>query len=257
MHSFQIENLIMTLIVNLSTTHDYSIKEIIAAFAQICKEYSRGCFECIPGLFHLTNYGWVTLKYQINYKSLIEPYRLGKLSTEEFLDNLTEILYFLCDMDKEERNSILAEAWNASIKLSEKTQDRLSLLVEEAKTQPVYLISNTNELNVNAILDLFKQNNPDLKFKEVDTSIKDSKEPIEILPNIYLCLSYRYGAFKEETVTTMSLLEHLSTQCSKPITLVSQFPGDRKKGEQLGLEVWDAEEFYNSLTPNLEMKKAQ
>ena len=99
----------------------------------------------------------------------------------------------------------------------------------------------------------------DLKFNEVvDTSIIDSKEPIEILPNIYLCLSYRYGAFKTEAVSTVSLIEDLSKNCSSPITLVSQYPGDLKKGEQLGLDkVLNAEDFYNPEMPDSLLKKCQ
>lgn len=250
----------MIFIVNLSTTHDYSIDETVAAFVQLCNQYSEGCLQSMPGFFQSwTNYAWVMAKYQTNYASLIEPYKLGKISTEEFLGNLSKIFYFMNEMDKSKRNSLLTDAWNASIKVSEKTQGRLSLLVKEAETSPVYLISNTNELNVNAILDLLQKNYPELKFnKNMDVSIKESKEPIEVLPNIYLCLSYRYGSFKEETVTTASLLEQLSKKCSNPVTLVSQYPGDLKKAKQLGLDsVLNAEEFYNANLSNSLMKKTQ
>lgn len=247
----------MTLIVNLSTTHDYSIDKTVAAFVQLCNQHSKGCLQSMPGFFqNWTNYAWVMAKYKVNYPSLIEPYKLGKVSTEEFLNNLAKIFYFMHDLEKETRDSLLAKAWNASIKLSEKTQDRLSQLVEESKNQPVYLISNTNELNANAILALFRKNHPDLAFKEaVDTSILDSKEPIEILPNMYLCLSYRYMAFKT-AVSTVSLLDDLAMNCEGPITMVSQYPGDLEKGRQLGFaEVLNGEDFYNS--PNSLLKKCQ
>jgi hypothetical protein len=69
-----------------------------------------------------TNYAWVMAQYQANDTSLIEPYKLGKRSTQEFLANLSKIFYFMNDMDKELRGSLLANAWNASIKLSAKTQ---------------------------------------------------------------------------------------------------------------------------------------
>lgn len=247
----------MTLIVNLSTTHDYSIDKTVAAFVQICNQHSNGCLQSMPRFFqNWTNYAWVMAKYQANYTSLIEPYKLGKISTQEFLANLSQIFYFMQDMDKETRELLLANAWNASIKLSEKTQNRLAQLVEEAKTQPVYLIANTNELNVNAILALFRIRNPELTFNEVvDTSIIASKKPVEIAPNIYLCLSYRYGAFKTEAVSTVGLLEDLSKSCSGPITLVSQYPGDLKKGEQLGLNVLNAEDFYTPVLSSSLLKK--
>jgi hypothetical protein len=244
----------MPLIVNLSTTHDYSIDETVAAFVKICNQHSKGCLRCTPGFFqNWANYAWVMAKYQANYASLIEPYKLGKISTEKFLDNLTKIFYFLGDMDKETRDTLLANAWNASIKLSEKTQERFAQLVEEAKNQPVYLISNTSELNANAILALLKEKNPSLKFNDaVDTRGLVSSAPVEVLPNIYLCLSYRYGAFKTDAV-----IEHLCKDRTSPITLVSQYPGDLKKGAQLGLDsVLQAEDFYNSMS-NALMKKSQ
>jgi len=250
----------MTLIVNLSTTHDYSIDETVAAFVQLCNQHSHGCLQSMPGFFqNLTNYAWVMAQYKMNYTSLIEPYKLGKISTEKFLDNLSQIFYFMKDMDKDTRNSLLANAWSSSIKIGNNTQSRLDVLIEKAENEPVYLISNTNALDVQTILNLFQKNHPDLQFnKNVDIRVNDTKEPIEILPNIYLCLSYRYGAFKEETATTVSLLEHLSKQVPTPVTLVSQYQGDHKKAAQLGLrDAQTAEEFYNSNLSNSMTKKSQ
>jgi hypothetical protein len=250
----------MTFIVNLSTTHDYSINETVGAFAQICNQHSNACLKNMPGFFQtLTNYAWVTAQLHTNYASLIEPYKLGKINTEQFLDNLSQILYFLNDTDKSERNLLLAKAWSSSIKLSLNTQDRLSILVEKSTHEPVYLISNTNELDVRAILNLFQKNHPDLEWnKEADISITNSNEPINIIPNVYLCLSYRYGAFKDQTATTVSLLEYISKKCPGSKTLVSQYPGDLKKGKLLDLDhVFNAEEFYNSGMSNSMSKKQQ
>lgn len=105
----------------------------------------------------------------------------------------------------------------------------------------------------------FQENHPHLGwYREADISVTTSREPIQILPNVYLCLSYRYGAFKEQRATTMSLLEHLSEQCPGPKTLVSQHPDDLKKGERLGLDrVLNAEEFYNSGMSHSMSKKYQ
>ena len=250
----------MTFIVNLSTTHDYSINETVGAFVQICNQHSNGCLKNMPGFFQKwTNYAWVMAQFHTNYASLIEPYKLGKINTEQFLNNLSQIFYFMNDMDKSERNELLANAWSSSIKLGSNTQNRLGMLVEKSTDEPVYLISNTNELDVRAILNLFQKNHPDLEWnKEADISITNSKEPIKILPNVYLCLSYRYGAFKEQTATTVSLLEYISEQCPGSKTLVSQYPGDLKKGKLLDLDnVFNAEEFYNSGMSNSMSKKQQ
>jgi hypothetical protein len=250
----------MTYIINLSTTHDYSINETVAAFAQLCKEYSNGCLQCFPGFFqNWTNYKWVELMYQWHYTSLIEPYKLGNITTDEFLDNLSQIFYFMNDLDKEDRNSLLIGAWNASIRMSEKTQDRLAFILQKAASEPVYLISNTNELNMREILNLFKKHYPDLKFNpDADLSTRYSDEPIELLPNVFVCLSYRFGAFKEETVTTVSLLENVVSRSMGPMTLVSQFPGDRAKAKEMELHsVLTADEFYESKDLELTVKKIQ
>ncbi|KTD22294.1 Uncharacterised protein [Legionella lansingensis] len=251
----------MGLIVNLSTIHDYSINETVSAFVRLCNQYSYGCLQCMPGFFQTgTNYAWVMAQYKLKYKSLIEPYKLGNISTEDFLDNLAEIFYFMDDMSTGERNKLLKEAWNASIKMSEHTQDRLRQLVEKAASEKVYLISNTNELNIQAILDLFKEQYPDLPFKEkIDISIQDNKEPVEILPNIYLCLSYRFKTFKSENVTTVSLVEELVKENQdEEFTVVSQYAGDLKKAEQLGIiHIQKAEEFYFSEATDLLVRNSQ
>ena len=250
----------MTFFVNLSTTHDYSIDETAGAFVQICNQHSNSCLQSMPGFFqNWTNYAWVMAQFHTNYVSVIQPYKLGKISTERFLENLSQIFYFMNNMDKSKRNELLANAWSSSIKLSTNTQNRFGKLVEQAADEPVYLISNTNELDVRAILNLLQVNNPDLEWdKETDISIINSKEPIKILPNVYLCLSYRYGSFKEQTATTASLLEFISEQCPGSKTLVSQFPGDLEKGNLLGLNnVLNAEEFYNSSMSNSMLKKHQ
>ncbi|ARG97153.1 hypothetical protein [Legionella micdadei] len=237
----------MPYIINLSTIHAYSIDETVSAFAKICNKYSRGCLQCTPHFFRNgTNYLWVMAQYKWHYKSLIEPYKLGRISTEQFLDNLAQIFYFLNGMDIDRRNNLLREAWNASIQMNEMTRERFVQVMEMAKTEPVYLISNTNELNIQAVLDCFRQNFPELSFNErIDTNIKDDKNPVEILPNVFLCLSYRYKAFKTEYPTTGNLLEELIQHTGRHVTVVSQYENDLKKASELGVtETHKAQDFF-------------
>lgn len=241
----------MALIVNFSTIIDYSIDETIQAFVNLSTQHSNRCLRCTPRFFqHWINYAWVFATYKTKYASLIEPYKLGHISTDNFLDNLADIFYFMKNIDKNEARTLLTQAWNASIHSSKTTQNRFAHLVEEAKAQPVYLIANTNELNVQAILALLRKDHPELAFKEpIDISIIDSKEPVEILPNIFLCLSYRFRNFKAETASTMSILEDLSTTLELPITLVSQYPKDLEKADELGFfhAILPADEYYLSV----------
>lgn len=127
----------------------------------------------------------MTYQYQSRYKELIEPYKLGQISTKDFLANLSRLFDFMENMEVGKREALLIQAWNASIKLSETNRDRFSYLVSKAsKEAPVFLISNTNELDVLAILNLLKQSNTDLEFiEDADISIEPSEEPVEILMN--------------------------------------------------------------------------
>lgn len=257
----------MTLIVNLSTVHSlYPISTSVRAFAQLCNNYSTGCLTCCPSFFQSgTNFAWVMYQYQTKYKALIEPYKLGKITSRQFLANLLTIFDFLDDDDfvcsvsdsvkiadcsyREEANlALLENAWNAIIGLEDDRVARFATLAERAEEEPVYLISNTNELNVNKIIQLLQSKNPGIHFNQIDCSVVDDKQPIEIAPNIFLCLSYRYQLFKTDSQTrvatnshsTMSLLrylveEQLPASDRESIHVISQYPADLEEAIKLGI----------------------
>jgi hypothetical protein len=232
----------MTVFVNLATLHDYSIDKTIEAFVKLGKSHN-----CQKFFQEHIDKRWIGEKLHANAK-LIEDFKLGKLSKNQFFDELSQILHFLNDIDKTARNNLLANTWISSIELSTTTKDRLGMLLGKYNDQPIYLISNTNELDISVILDLFQKNYLDLKWnKNADFSIKESREPIEILPNVYLCVSYRFGVFKENTATKKGLIDYLATQCPGPKTLISQHSGDLDIGRHLEFEhLLTAEEFYTS-----------
>lgn len=245
---FNVQELLkMPKIVNLSTLHDYSIDHTMSAFLTICNQYSPN----LPRFF-ATQYNnvWLRIQFYRFYASHIEPYKLGKIDTNKFYDNLAEVLgFFPEDMDKTTRNEQLAKAWNASITVSEKTHGRLLKLAEQAtKEDPVFLISNTNELNAIAVLAAFKNSYPSLAFMEnIDLSIKESKEPVEILPNVFLCLSYRYQMFK----TNNMLRDIVESQPSgAAFTVVSQWDEDRKTAVSLNIEqVYSDTDYFDVVAP--------
>ena len=75
----------MPLVVNLSTLHDYSFLETVGAFSELCQKHSNGCLQSMPGFFQYgSNYAWVMGEYLAKNPSLIEPYKLGSISTEDF-----------------------------------------------------------------------------------------------------------------------------------------------------------------------------
>jgi hypothetical protein len=251
----------MVKIVNLSAIHTLRpIRSSLEEFARICDENSESSLCCCPGFFqHYSNFAWVAWQYKSHFKDLIQPYKLGKLTTEEFLANLKCIFPFLQAEDSDQQ---LIDAWNTIISLEGSFIDRFGYLAEEATSaDPVYLISNTNELNVIKILTLLKEKNPEIKFHDpVELSVESSFEPIEIAPNIYLCLSYRYQLFKtvEQNNTknneispysTMSLLNYLVEKQlkSKDVDIISQYPNDLKEAQRIGIStdnLYSADDYF-------------
>ncbi|CDZ77571.1 hypothetical protein BN59_01855 [Legionella massiliensis] len=254
----------MPYIVNLSAIHTlHPISTNLDAFTEICNRYSTGCWSgCCPSFFQSwTNYGWVAYQYNMKYQELIEPYRLGQITTDQFLANLAAIFDFLeeSDLDQEALTDdeswvyysnnpvyrILERAWSAGIDLDDSSRYRLPHLT--SLREPVFLVSNTNELDALRILALLKAQNPEIKFnKNIDLSIADDKNPIKIAPNIYLCLSYRFQYFKtteqNESVTrpsTMSLLRYLVEFVleahESEIEVISQYEGDLREAEKIGI----------------------
>jgi len=277
----------MPIIVNLSSIHTlHPVSKSVDAFVRLCNKYSTGCFSSCPTLFKSwSNYAWVMYQYSMNEKKLIQPYKLGAISTAQFLQNLLQIFPFLRDVRADEEAldglnggesyshdfalSLLENAWNEIIDLDATRISRFRKLFAQAEIEPIYLISNTNELNVLKILRLLKQQNPLIPFyTSLDLSVRDSKEPIEIAPNIFLCLSYRYQLFKTlpdnhsaNPHSTTSLLnylvkEQLSGVDTADISVVSQYPGDLAEATKLGIiadKAIHSDYYFNS--SGLDMKK--
>lgn len=275
----------MPLIVNLSAIHTlHPISKSVRAFEQICNKYSTGCFSSCSSLFQSwSNYAWVMYQHSMHDKQLIQPYKLGAITTEQFLKNLLTIFSFLEGVTPRNEDlvrmssknsyshdvalAMLKEAWNEIIDLDETRLSRFPSLATQS--EPVYLISNTNELNVLKILQLLKENNPSVEFySPIDLGVKEDKKPIEIAPNIFLCLSYRYQLFKTvkenhniNPHSTMSLLNHLvkeqlSDVAISDIRVISQFSGDLEEAIHLGIpaeNAFHADRFFNDAM--LEMKK--
>jgi hypothetical protein len=273
-------------IVNLSTIHTlHPIGRSVGKFGDLCTQYSDGCLNWCPNLFKsVSNRMWVTVQYYRNSK-LIQDYKLGKMDTTTFLNKLLDIFPFLKDIahDEETMNtlndgksyardnfalSLLEAAWNEIIDLEEEAMPRLGKLV--ALNEPIYLVSNTNELNVLKIIRLLKKHNPEIAFLEpIDISVLASNQPIKIAPNISLCLSYRFASFKTMSDTntakpgsTMSLMRdlvknELKAINSSDIRVISQYPGDLAEAGALGIpqeNIFEAEVFFND-APSATMKK--
>lgn len=225
----------MPLIVSLSSIHAvHPINTCIQSFEELCNYYSTGYFSSCSSFFQSwTNYAWLMYHFTVNDSKLIQPYRLGKLSTEQFLERLLQIFSFLKNAapelgEMEELKSkhmysqtfalmLLENAWNSQIGWDRAKAEHLPALIREAQhmdpkegvsqkeadSQPqmdsIYFIANTNELHVLQILRMLRKEYPSIPFyQEVDVSIREDKTPVEIAPGMFLCLSYRYQLYKTQ-----------------------------------------------------------
>lgn len=233
----------MSFIVNLSILHEYSIDETIQEFIKICENYNKKVLELSKKISDPKTF--IMQQFGLKYKELIEPYKLGQINTEDFLHNLASIFPFMQEMDIEKRNKLLVNAWNKSIKLSATTQPRLSYLLENAGSEVIHIVSNTNELNVVAILDSLEEANPHLSFLDCDVTIEQSDIPVEILPNVFLCLSYRFNSFKNEAISGTTLLEKVASKCDDDIKFISPVTADCEQASKLGItNILQPNEFF-------------
>ncbi len=243
----------MTLIVNLSTLHTlHPHSKGIEALTALCNRQNSSFLQT-----HFSNYLWVVRQYKKLDNTLIKHYKAGIVDSEAFLEHLKNLFPFASEPE-------LVESWNAIIALEDNKKPRLRFLL--AMGEPVYLISNSNELNATKIIALLKQINPEITFyDEVDLSVSDDKNPIKIAANLYLCLSYRYQLLKTENpadsqsaISTMSLLSYLvneQLECSiEDIALVSQYQADLNKGREIGISkeaCFDDNTFFGDKNTNL------
>lgn len=287
----------MPFIVNLSSAHTYKIEESREAFLELCDRYSQWpwCSACCPTFFtHYSNKAWVAGKYASHLNSTINPYKLGEMTTEKFLEEMCDIFSFLVkeeqdyseelkelsqqtqgqifSVEADETNAkqiakaLLGQAWTIGVSFTDKDKAKLQHLLKMAEEEPIYFISNTNHLDVNKILYLFRENLPDgnwLSPEIIDIApLKDDKneKPIQIAKNIYLCLSYRYGAYKtpKENTTyktgTPSLLQTVvaDLQISEAINIadikiISQYDKDLQAAREIGIpdqNIYLAENYY-------------
>lgn len=265
----------MTLIVNLSAIHTLNniLLNVLPKFASIYDKYANKCCGkyCSFFGFSPSGYLWVLRHYK-QFQTAIDNYKLGKISTDEFLNQLLQKFNFLknAKFSEETRQALfdrkaeffclkgvtafnqltkeliakalLEEAWNSLILFTESDALKFAALV--ARNEPVYFISNTNPLNIHKIVFELRQKFPDLLQKEVDISTSPDNHPLSMGSNIFFCLSYRYQAYKTEqqnqahnflgtAAMLKMLLDDIYITDKSTITFVSNYEPDIQQAKKL------------------------
>lgn len=250
-------------IVNLSCLHKlYPIHSAgFAAFANLYQHYySHHFLSYLAYPVDLVRVGIIYYKNQ----HTINNYKLGKITTEEFKREMLKAFDFL--QNKENAQQLLIDAWNKIIDFDPAHDEKIKSLFEKAKQEEakVFIVSNTNELNVRKILGHFYTIGGVAWNNTPNISCEKSPIPIQLTEdgNICLCLSYRYGEFKspelQQTLPagTPSLLQHIVRNLKdmgyteSNIKVISQFSGDMQEAKTLGLPAEKDEMFFSSLSPD-------
>lgn len=240
----------MPIIVNLSSLHQLSsIDKSMWPFVELCNQYSEGYFSWSSPLFKYTNYAWVCLQYH-KLLPLINSYKTGGINSEEFLNKGLEVFSFLKNKKDIDGKKLLAEAWNAHVGWDDTSTQKFQFLL--SKGEPIYLISNSNPLNIQKLLDLLKQNVPGITWNDIklpeQAASSTHAEPISLAQDreIYLFTSFQAGKFKEGTP---GLIEELNNQLrlahsQDQIVLISQYAKDLEIASKLGIQPYDAATFF-------------
>ncbi len=256
----------------------------IAAFANLYASYVppstmplSSCF----GTFSAPIYsvGWVIS--QINWP-LISQYKTGKMTTDHFLGELLKSFPFLAETDfsldvkerlfnKQEKlltlhdvskleeltsaliaKALLEEAWLARMQFDQATDSNLNYFFDREKDNNVYIISNSNEMDVRETMQYLRIMYPSIAWcnpNELSKLIQIPEEaweqgiPVTTDGSIKLYLSYTHHAFKtgcadESPMKTDALLELLINKEKldvHQVTLISQWSKDRDMGKKLNI----------------------
>jgi len=257
----------------------------IAAFANLYTSYAPPStiplFSCF-GTFSAPIYsvGWVIS--QINWP-LISQYKTGKVTTDNFLGKLLksfpfleetefsvdvkerlfnkqEKLLSLRDVSKPEEltstsiaKALLEEAWLARMQFDQITDDNVNHFFDREKNNKVYIISNSNEMDVRETIQYLRAMYPSIAWcdpNELSKLLRVSEEaweqgiPVTRDGSLKLYLSYTHHAFKtgcadENPMRTDALLQLLIEKEKldvNQVTLISQWSKDRAMGNQLNIK---------------------
>lgn len=273
----------------------------IQAFAKLQSDYAPPSIVSSVlccGMFGMPTYSYGWILSQIDW-NLISQYKMGKMKTKEFLNQLLNVFPFLRDTnfseeikrdlfsDRENLISIsdlsglealthehialalLERAWLARMQFSEETDRKMQYFFDENTDEPVYIISNSNEMDCRATIKYLKTAYPSLPWlsdQELYSAIQVPNQeinggiPLTRDSRLKLYVSYTHQAFKtgrsdETKMTTDNLLRKLVEQEKIDLDqtkLISQWRGDREMAKTLNIrEVIDSKTYFSPTELNV------
>ena len=280
-------------LVNLSSLHTLeSVDVAVAAFSKLSVDhYSawQAPFLCCvpPSLYAPLHrpFNYLATQWTLHgHQAEIRAYKLGEMTTEEFLKQIYRWMEFdrAKDPSKEEMDFIFAnreafrdslsvsdrleyafcalseEAWNTMLTFHESDYAKFERLQElAAQGNTIYLIGNTNAMHVAKILRELRRHFPNadwLPEKQMGGKCELAQGESWFVPltqsgRIVLAPSYRAGLEKTANPKGDSLMARLRREALKGIPagdihVVSQFQADLTYGERQGFYTYSAQEFF-------------
>ena len=178
------------------------------------------------------SYGWILS--QIDWH-LISQYKVGKIKTNKFLNELLNIFRFLRDVNfsleikenlfKNKENlisigdlsnleeltnehialALLEQAWLARMQFSQETDRKLQYFFDTNADESIYIISNSNEMDCRATIQYLRTTYPSLPWlsdQELHSAIQVPDQelkagiPLTVDNRLKLYVSYTHQAFK-------------------------------------------------------------
>lgn len=209
----------------------------IKAFAKLHTDYAPpsvvSSVLCC-GMFGMPTYSYGWIVSQIDWK-LISLYKIGKIKTKTFLNELLNVFPFLrdanfseeikdnlfknkenlisiCDLSSSEELTnehialaLLEQAWLARMQFSEETDRKAQYFFDENTDETVYIISNSNEMDCRATIQYLRTTYPSLPWlsdQELDSALQIPDQelnggiPLTVDGHLKLYVSYTHQAFK-------------------------------------------------------------
>lgn len=236
-------------IINLSDIIDINIENSIKQFAILAKTSGVTPLDC-GGLFSKT-LGVVPLikAALLYYNSTINAYKLGKITTTEFINNCLNVV-FKCPVgeDRADWDNKLTHAWNAMISIDQRKTEDFIEYINDHQEGDFILITNSNDMQISFVLEKLKTDFNimfDLISPDELTSKKDNP----------LCLisSHTAGTFKTDNM----IKEIVDTLGSENINVFTKYENDIKYCRQHALNCTLINENFDYRTFNKDIGKCK